>query len=129
MVAASRRPRLRPCAPIGGNDMRRLADQRDPACAETRVRSRPPAETRHGRARSAILPRIECERRSISAAISRVGERGEARGVGRIDHEDQARASPRERHQGERPGLGVELGRGVVVRPAWPRLKVSAVCG
>ena len=35
----------------------------------------------------------------------------------RIDHADQARAPAGQGHQRERAGLGVEFGRGVVVRP------------
>ncbi len=47
-----------------------------------------------------------------------VAERMQARDLGRIDHEYQARAPPRQRHQGEGAGLGMEFGRDVMVRTA-----------
>ena len=44
-------------------------------------------------------------------------ERGDPLGLGRLDHADQARSFAGQRHQRERPALGVEFGRDVVVRP------------
>ena len=112
--AASRKPRLRPCAPIGGmtcaaspTSAMRLAAKR--RAVPTR------AETGRGRLDS-ILPRIEWDARSISRA-ARLVERGERVGFRRIDHPDQARALARQRHQREWSVGGVEFGRGVAVRP------------
>ena len=46
-----------------------------------------------------------------------VVERGDPLGLGGLDHADEARPFAGQRHQRERPALGVEFGRGVVVRP------------
>ena len=98
--------------------MRRFADQRRRGCGRSCARSRPRAETRRGLAR----PR-SCRGSNGSAARSRSASSASASavrrgGVGGVDHEDQARAQSRQRHQRERTGLGVEFGRGVAVRPA-----------
>ena len=53
---------------------------------------------------TAILPRIEWERRSISAASSASGRAATRVGLVGVEHEDEARARPGQRHQRERPG-------------------------
>ena len=61
-----------------------------------------------------IFPRIDCAWRSI-ATPSR--PRRASSGARRVaaGHPDEARAAVRHRHERERPGAGVELGRGVAV--------------
>ena len=98
--------------------MRGLANQHDAAARRSAARSRPRAETRRGPARGR-----PCRGSNGSAARSLPPARHRtalaSRGAScRVDHEDQARALAGQRHQRERPGLGVEFGRGVVVRAA-----------
>ena len=47
----------------------------------------------------------------------RVVERRDPLRLGGLDHADEARPFAGQRHQRERPALGVEFGRGVLVRP------------
>ena len=68
MVAASRRPRLRPCAPIGGMSVRGFADQRDAVARRTGARSRRRAESGRGRARPRSCRGSNASARSISSA-------------------------------------------------------------
>ena len=116
MVAASRRPRLRPCAPIGG-----ITWPASPISAMRRVANRRAISMPSGNApcpgSTATLPRIECERRSISASSASALERLDPRGLLGRDHADEARAQAGQRHQSERAMRGMELGRDVVVRP------------
>ena len=116
MVAASRSPRLSPCAPIGGI-----------TCAASPTRT-----MRFWPKRRAISER---QRKDPAAGFDRdlakervrspfdlrgelgIGKRREAGRLGRVDHEDQARALAGQRHQRERTGFGVEFGRGVAMRP------------
>ena len=117
MVAASRRPRLRPCAPIGG-----MTCAASPASAmrlrrEAFARFRWRAGTGRGRPRPSTLPRIECAA-PLDLGRQRGGiERGEPLGLGGIDDADEAGAQAGQWHQRERAALGVELGRDAVVRP------------
>ena len=77
------------------NGMRRFADQRDAIERERAARSRSRAGKRRGPARRAILPRIECERRSISSASAASSSAAMRSRVVVIDDADQARASAR----------------------------------
>ena len=116
MVAASRRPRLSPCAPIGGitcaasptSAMRRAAKLR---AVSTPSGNRP-------RPSSTVHLAEDRMRAPLDLGRQRVGvERAEPLGLGRIGHADEARAQAGQGHQRERAGLGVELGRDAVVRP------------
>ena len=52
-----------------------------------------------------------------------VVQRGDPLGLGGLDHADEARSLAGQRHQRERAALGVEFGRGVVMRPAWREIE------
>ena len=117
MVAASRKPRLRPCAPIGGM-----------TCAASPISDHAPgAQTRRGLDRqledtATGLDRDLAQDR-MRAALDlgrhfRVRKRREARGVGGINYEHQARSLSGQRHQRERARLGVKFGRRVVMGTA-----------
>ena len=116
MQAASRRPRLRPCAPIGG--MRWAAS---PTSAMRFWPKRPHGLDRERKDAAARLDRDLAEDRMralLDLVVERgVVERGDPLGLGGLDHADEARPFAGQRHQRERPALGVEFGRGVVVRP------------
>ena len=106
--------------------VRGLADQRDAVRAEACVPSRCSSGKAPRSGSTAILPRIECERRS-TLRRERLGvERQQVRGRRRVDHADQARPQAGQRHQGERAGLGVELGRDVVVRAGMAQIEAPA---
>ena len=115
-VAASRRPRLRPCAPIGG--MRWAAS---PTSAMRLCPKRPHGLDRERKHAAARLDRDLAEDRMRAlldlVVERRVVERGDPLGLGGLDHADEARPLAGQRHQRERAALGVEFGRGVVVRP------------
>ena len=98
------------------DEMGGLADERDRFWPNVRTVSTASGNTpRPGS--TVTLPRIECERCSISslsAASSSAAIRSASAGS---THADEARPFAGQRHQRERPALGVEFGRGVVVRP------------
>ena len=111
-AATSRRPRLSPCAPIGGKTC---------AASPTRARrsrlvalDREPAH-RHEPARAVDPHRAEDRLRLPldRQRQRRVVERHRAaRPRSAVRHPDQARAAAGEGNEGERPVAGVELGRG-----------------
>ena len=129
IVAASRRPRLSPCAPIGG-----MTCAASPTSAMRRAAKLRAVSTPSGKQPAARLDRDLAEDR-MGAALDLGGkrariERAEVLGLGRIDHADQARAQAGQGHQRERPGLGVELGRRCRCAAGYGRrLSVSAACG
>src|SRR5262249_33535343 len=113
IVAASRRPRVSPWAPIGG-----ATGAAPPARAprdEGDARGGEPFGALHSE-REYGAPRLDrhlAEDR-VGAAFDcfrqNVGrERGEAFRLVRLDHADEARTIARQRHDRERTSLGVEL--------------------
>ena len=97
--------------------MRGFADERDAVAPRNARGLDAEREQRRGRARPSILPRIECARRSISAASAASSSAASCVRLGRIQHADKARTQAGQRHQRERAVRGVEFGRDVVVRP------------
>ena len=101
MVAASRRPEIEPLRADRRHDMGGLADQRDAPRAESAA----PCATASGNSAAAWLDLDLAEDRMRApldlGRQSGVVERGEVVGVGRIEHPDQARALPGQRHERE----------------------------
>ena len=117
MVAASRKPRLRPCAPIGG-----MTCAASPISATRPAPRRAAVSTASWKTTATGLDRDLAQDR-MRAALDlgrhlRVRKRREARDVGGINHEYQARSLSGQRHQRERAGLGVKFGRRVVMGTA-----------
>ncbi len=110
MVAASRSPRLSPCAPIGGMTCAASPISSDPASGE-RARGLAIAS---GNIAAAGARLSSCRGSNGSgarsrAAISRIGQRGEPRRFLRIGHEHQAGTPAGQRHERERAGSRYEI--------------------
>ena len=114
MVAASRKPRLRPCAPIGGMTCA-ASPISDHASGAQTCRGLDPQlkETATG-----LDGDLAQDRMGAALDLRRhfqVRKRREARDVAGINYEHQARALSGQRHQRERTRLGVKFGRRVVM--------------
>ncbi len=95
--------------------MRGFADERDPRAGE-RLGGFGGERKQAAAGLDAHLAEDEM-RAALGLARQRlVVERMQVLGLGRIDDADHARTQPRQRHERERPGLGVELGRDVSMR-------------
>ena len=118
-VAASRRPRLSPCAPIGGTTC---------AASPTRaIRLRRKRTRGLDRQRKHAAPGLDAHLAEdrMRAALDldgelRVGHGGHARRAFRIEHANQARTPAGQGNKRERTGLGVKFRRCIVV---WPRVR------
>ena len=126
----SRKPRLRPCAPIGGK-----ACAASPTSASRVATSRADALARHRKQSARALDAHGAEHASAPDARSRgqrrIVERGAPRRLAsrtspRPGWSDGARPARRQGDEGERALAGVELGRDVVVGARVARGRPSA---
>ena len=114
-AATSRKPRFRPCAPIGGKRCAASPTSIVRRAAKRSASAAPRGKTA-GRLSTRIAPWIECARASTSRAKRSSGQAsGSLERVRPVDP-DEAHALAGQRHQRERSVLGMELGRDPLMR-------------
>ena len=92
--------------------MRGLADQRDAVLREAARAGSPTADRSGVPGSTDTRPSIDCMRSSTRRDSAASSSRASSRGRFGLHDPDQARAIAGQRHLRERPGLGVEFGRG-----------------